>query len=102
MEFRLTATLDTSPHPTPVVDSATSPPTPTTKPKITTTRHITVRVLTLDLSMTMLNIALNTIVSDLEPKRGWRWLVMDVCSSVRADLACTCDHVDKNEINFQK
>lgn len=63
--MRLTDTLEMRPHWTPKSDSFTSPPTPTMKPVITTARHAMVRELTLDPSITTLNMALNTIVSDL-------------------------------------
>ena len=58
------------PHWTPRSDSFTSPPTPTMKPIITTPRHAMVRELTLAPSITTLNMALKTIVSDLRMEVG--------------------------------
>ncbi len=70
MELRLTATLEMSPHCTPRSESLTSPPHPTMNPAITTARHAMVRALMTEPKMATLNIALNTIVSDLGG-RGW-------------------------------
>lgn len=67
--MRLTATLEMRPHCTPRMDSFTSPPHPTTKPVMTTTRHMMVRALTTERNITTLKMALKGIVRDLR-RRG--------------------------------
>ena len=69
--MRLTATLEMRPHCTPRMDSLTSPPHPTMKPAMTTTRHMMVRQLTTEPRITTLKMALKGIVRDLR-KRGRR------------------------------
>lgn len=88
IELRLTDTLEMRPHWTPNSDSFTSPPTPTMKPVITTARHAMVRELTLDPSITTLNMALKTIVSDLRTDGSRRGLFRRVHSNMAPMLLC--------------